>query len=143
MAAKQTKADIIRKYLANNPDVGPTELAKKIMQENKGYKVSPTEVSTYRGKMKSGATAGKNHVPRHNKPGIRVEFVSPPPRGMFGKGVAQALAKLRSSTCKLLAARSRLLSAGRRFTGSQSPSTRWAPPSGNASRRTAPSRLTR
>jgi hypothetical protein len=40
-----TKAQLIRDYITKNPDVGPTALAKRMTAENKGMKVSPSEIS--------------------------------------------------------------------------------------------------
>lgn len=41
-----TKGQLIRDYLTKNPDVGPSALAKQMIAENKGMKVTPNEIST-------------------------------------------------------------------------------------------------
>jgi hypothetical protein len=41
-----TKGQLIRAYLTKNPEVGPSALAKQMIAENKGMKVSPNEIST-------------------------------------------------------------------------------------------------
>lgn len=46
-----SKAALIRQYLANFPQLGPTEMARKIQAENPGMTVRPQEVSTLRGRL--------------------------------------------------------------------------------------------
>jgi hypothetical protein len=45
-----TKADLIREYLAKFPQMGPTKLANKIMQENRGFVIRGQEISNLKGK---------------------------------------------------------------------------------------------
>lgn len=40
-----TKAQLIRDYITKHPDVGPSALARQMTAENKGMKVSPSEIS--------------------------------------------------------------------------------------------------
>jgi hypothetical protein len=47
-----TKAALIRTYIANFPEMGPSALARRIVDENNGLKVRPNEVGTIKGRMK-------------------------------------------------------------------------------------------
>src|SRR5262245_60100512 len=61
---KFVKADIIRDYLGKFPGVGPTELARKIEEENAGVKVRVQEISTIKSKLKAAASGGNDRKGR-------------------------------------------------------------------------------
>jgi hypothetical protein len=57
-----TKAEMIRRYIEQYPDLGPAELAKKIVKENPGLQLVGQEVSNVRGKMKACKDLRKNSM---------------------------------------------------------------------------------
>lgn len=56
------KAAIVRDYLERHPDLGTGELTRLILQENKGMKLHPQEVSKYRSRMRKDKLETVNPV---------------------------------------------------------------------------------
>jgi hypothetical protein len=65
---KRTKAEIVREYLLKFPEMRPTEMARRILDENKGLKLRIQEISTIKGKMKKDGTFPPASVAPERKP---------------------------------------------------------------------------
>jgi hypothetical protein len=57
----RTKADYIREYLVKFPDVGPSALAKKLMQDHPQLSVRSQEISTLRARLAQKETVKDGH----------------------------------------------------------------------------------
>jgi hypothetical protein len=74
-----TKGQLIRDYLTKNPDVGPSALAKQMIAENKGMKVTPNEISTIKSLVrKEQAQRVSAPPPANGKSKGRVKFKPQP-----------------------------------------------------------------
>ena len=84
-----TKGQLIRDYLTKNPDVGPSALAKQMIAENKGMKVTPNEISTIKSLVrKEQAQRVSAPAPANGQSNVRVK--SKPQPQASAKTVAPA-----------------------------------------------------
>ncbi|ADB16863.1 hypothetical protein Psta_2191 [Pirellula staleyi DSM 6068] len=79
-AAGPSKSEVIRKYKADHPELGPTAIAEALTKE--GHKVSPAFVSTILSNAKKGAKAGAApKAKRGRKPGSGKKAAAGPAAG--------------------------------------------------------------
>lgn len=105
MAKKSiNKSDLVRQYLAQHPEKGPTAIAQQI-NDDKGIKITSNFVATVKTKLKktSGSTATASTPVKKKPAAVRAKSAptKPAPAAVSAAGLVQHIANLKAAAQRL------------------------------------------